>query len=103
MRSAPSCAPTRALAADCWPPSKRRATMARARRNELGLADVFGAALATPGAGGVEGPKGNSYYARIEQRHAILAGFEETNVLPGAEYRLPVKARTPQAMTVVPP
>ena len=76
---------------------------AGARRNELGLADVFGAALATPGAGGVEGPKGNSYYARIEQRHAILAGFEETNVLPGAEYRLPVKARTPQAMTVVPP
>ena len=70
-----------------------------ARRGELGLADVFGAALA----GDVEGPKGNSYYARIEQRHPILAGFEETNLLPGAEYRLPVKARAPQAMTVVPP
>jgi hypothetical protein len=70
-----------------------------ARRKELGLADVFQAAVA----GDIEGPKGNSYYARIEQRHAILAGFEETNVIPGAEYRLPVKTRLPQAMTVVPP
>jgi hypothetical protein len=69
------------------------------RRKELGLADVFGAAVT----GEIEGPKGNSYYARIEQRHAILAGFEETKVLPGAEYRLPVKTRLPQAMTVVPP
>ena len=42
-------------------------------------------------------------HARIEQRHAVLAGFEETNVLPGAEYRLPVKTRLPQALTVVPP
>ena len=26
-------------------------------------------------AGEIAGPKGNSYYARIEQRHPILAGF----------------------------
>src|ERR1035437_5610354 len=85
------------------PPSEpARYGGAAPRRNELGLADVFGASLLSA-AGAVEGPKGNSYYARIEQRHAILAGFEETNVLPGAEYRLPVKARAPQAMTVVPP
>jgi Hypothetical glycosyl hydrolase 6/Beta-galactosidase trimerisation domain len=70
-----------------------------ARRKELGLADVFGLSVA----GELSGPKGNSYYARIEVRHAILAGFEETNLLPGAEYRLPVKTRLPQAMTVVPP
>jgi hypothetical protein len=69
------------------------------RRQELGLADVFGVNLA----GDIQGPKGNSYYARIEQRHPILSGFEETQVLPGAEYRLPVKTRLPQILTVVPP
>ena len=69
------------------------------RRPELGLADVFGAAVA----GDIEGSNGNEYYARIEERHAVLAGFEETNVLPGAEYRLPVKTRLPQALTVAPP
>jgi hypothetical protein len=67
-----------------------------ARRPELGLADVFGAAVT----GDVEGPNGDSTYARIEERHAVLAGFEETKVLPGAEYRLPVKTRLPQALTV---
>jgi hypothetical protein len=70
-----------------------------AKRKELALGDVFGVAMA----GEVEGPKGNSYYARIEQRHAVLAGFEETQILPGAEYRLPVKTRLPQPLTVVPP
>jgi len=69
------------------------------RRQELGLADVFGISAA----GEIQGPKGNSYYARIEQRHPILNGFEETQVLPGAEYRLPVKTRLPQILTVVPP
>jgi hypothetical protein len=72
---------------------------AGARRQELGLADVFGVTVA----GDIQGPKGNSYYARIEQRHPILSGFEETQVLPGAEYRLPVKTRLPQILTVVPP
>ena len=70
-----------------------------ARRQELGLADVFG----VNAVGDIQGPKGNSYYARIEQRHPILNGFEETQVLPGAEYRLPVKTRLPQILTVVPP
>jgi len=72
---------------------------AGARRKELGLADVFGIAAA----GEVQGPMGNSYYARIVERHPILAGFEETRILPGAEYRLPVKARLPQILTVAPP
>ncbi|HEY1338105.1 MAG TPA: alpha-amylase family protein [Bryobacteraceae bacterium] len=70
-----------------------------ARRKELGLAGAFGISVA----GDIEGPKGNSYYARIEERHPIVAGFEDTNVLPGAEYRLPVKTRLPQILTVVPP
>ncbi len=69
------------------------------RRPELGLADVFGVAVT----GDVEGPKGDSSYTRIEERHAVLAGFEEANVLPGAEYRLPVKTRLPQALMVADP
>jgi hypothetical protein len=76
-----------------------RYTHAGARRDTLTLGDLFGV---NP-AGEIAGPKGNSYYARIEERHAILAGFEETNVLPGAEYRLPVKTRLPQPLTVIPP
>jgi hypothetical protein len=69
------------------------------RRPMPGLSDVFG----ITSAGEIEGPHGNSYYARIEQRHPILNGFEDTQVLPGAEYRLPVKAARPQILTVVPP
>jgi hypothetical protein len=72
---------------------------AGAKRAELGLADVFGASVA----GEVAPARGNSYYAQIERRHPILAGFEETGVLPGAEYRLPVKAREPQILSVIPP
>jgi Hypothetical glycosyl hydrolase 6/Beta-galactosidase trimerisation domain len=72
---------------------------AGARRPALGLGDIFGVTAA----GEIAGPKGNAYYARIEQRHPILAGFEETQVLPGAEYRLPVKTRLPQPLTVIPP
>ena len=70
-----------------------------ARRSQLGLGDAFGITAA----GEIAGPKGNSYYARIEQRHPIVAGFDDTLVLPGAEYRLPVTARNPQPLTVVPP
>ncbi len=71
---------------------------AGARRRELGLADVFGAAVA----GDVEGSDGNVHYATTGEQHAVLAGFEQTTVLPGAEYRLPVKTRLPQPLTVAP-
>jgi hypothetical protein len=71
-----------------------RYDLAGARRKELGLADIFGASVA----GEIEGANGNSHSARIEQRHAIFAGFEGTAVLPGAEYRLPVKTRLPQPL-----
>jgi hypothetical protein len=76
-----------------------RYTNTGSRRENLALGDIFGVTAA----GEIAGPKGNSYYARIEERHAILAGFEETSVLPGAEYRLPVKTRLPQTLTVIPP
>jgi hypothetical protein len=69
------------------------------RRARLGLAGVFG----IQATGDVEGPNGNSYYARIENPHEILRGFENTRMLPGAEYRLPVKADGKLVLSVVPP
>ncbi|MBI3693946.1 MAG: beta-galactosidase trimerization domain-containing protein, partial [Acidobacteria bacterium] len=69
------------------------------RRAEPGLAEVFG----IQSAGEVQGPKGNSFYARIESPHEILRGFENTKVLPGAEYRVPVTTSDKPVLTVVPP
>ena len=69
------------------------------RRNRSGVADLFGYEVT----GDIQGPNGNSYYARIEAQHAILKGFEGTKVLPGAEYRLPVKSDAPLVLSAVPP
>jgi hypothetical protein len=68
-------------------------------RNDFGLADVFGAAVA----GEAIGPFGNSY-ARIERPHPITAGFEGTTLLPGAENRVPIRVqeKAPLALSVVP-
>jgi hypothetical protein len=70
-------------------------------RPDFGLADVFGASVA----GDAVGPVGNSYM-RIDSRHAVLAGFEGTALLPGPEERLPVQATGAAAasapLTVVP-
>jgi hypothetical protein len=70
------------------------------RRNEFALGDLFGLSRA----GEIQGPKGNSSYARIEQSHEILSGFSDTHILPGAEYRLPVKmiGSTQPILTVIP-
>ena len=68
-------------------------------RQELGLADVLGVSIA----GEVIGPHSNGYM-RIESRHAVTDGFDGTNLLPAAEYRLPVRqsgGSTP-VLTVVP-
>src|SRR5215813_1126132 len=69
------------------------------KRNDLALADVFGASIA----GEAIGPLGNSYM-RIEQQHPIISGFDGTNLLPGPENRLPVRAReaSPLTLSVVP-
>jgi hypothetical protein len=40
----------------------------------------------------VIGTNGNAYYARIEPSHPILDGFSNTNWLPGAQNRMPVKS-----------
>jgi hypothetical protein len=69
------------------------------RRPRLGLGDVF----RVEAAGEIEGPKGNAYYARIEGQHPVLRGFENTRLLPGAEYRLPVRSGSRQPLSVVPP
>src|SRR4030095_2645424 len=69
------------------------------KRNDFALADLFGVSIA----GETVGPIGNSYM-RIEERHPILSGFEGTNLLPGPESRLPVRAKetVPLTLSVVP-
>jgi hypothetical protein len=72
-------------------------------RSDFGLADVFGIAKG----GDAVGTNGNPYYARIEKpgsshAHPILNGFSETNWLPGAENRMPLKAVDQPVLTVVP-
>jgi hypothetical protein len=67
-------------------------------REEFGLADLFGIHKA----GDVTGTNGNAYYGRIEREHPILAGFRNTNWLPGAQNRIPVKPVENPLLTVVP-
>jgi Hypothetical glycosyl hydrolase 6/Beta-galactosidase trimerisation domain len=68
------------------------------RRADFGLADVFGIHKA----GEVKGTVGNAYYAWIEKQHPVLAGFTNTNWLPGAEHRLPVAPVDGPVLTVAP-
>jgi len=68
-------------------------------RGDFGLARLF----EIHKTGDLEGLAGNAYYARIVRDHPIVAGFGETSVLPGAEYRVPVEAPGNPVLTVVPP
>ncbi len=68
------------------------------RRPDFGLKDVFGIQKA----GEIIGTNGNPYYARIESKHPILNNFADTNWLPGAEYRVPLKPTANPVLTVVP-
>lgn len=67
-------------------------------RADFGLADLFGISKA----GDVVGTNGNAYYGRIEQSHPILDGFADTNWLPGAQNRVPLKPVQEPVLTVVP-
>ena len=71
-------------------------------RAEFGLADLIGISKA----GDAIGTNGNAYYGRIERRHArphpILEGFSNTNWLPGAQNRIPLKPVADPVLTVVP-
>jgi hypothetical protein len=53
-------------------------------------------------AGDVIGTNGNAYYGRIERSHPILDGFSNTNWLPGAQNRVPLKPVMDPVLTVVP-
>jgi hypothetical protein len=68
-------------------------------RSDFALADLFGISRAAE----VQGPDGNSFFARVERPHEILRGLGNTNLLPGAEYRVPLKATRSPVLTVVPP
>ncbi len=68
------------------------------QRHDFGLADLLGVSKA----GEVIGTRGNAYYARIEHQHEILDGFSDTNWLPGAQNRVPLKPITNPILTVVP-
>ena len=73
------------------------------RRAEFALGDVLGISKA----GDAIGTNGNAYYARIEKpeavrRHPILEGFRDTNWLPGAQNRIPLKPVQDPVLTVVP-
>jgi Hypothetical glycosyl hydrolase 6 len=67
-------------------------------RTEFGLADL----LRISKAGDVIGTNGNAYYGRIEHNHPILDGFANTNWLPGAQNRVPLKPVSDPVLTAVP-
>jgi hypothetical protein len=69
------------------------------RRADFGLADVFGVHCA----GEPKTTNGNGFLARIEQKHAILDGFSNTDWIPGAQYHLPTTTVPNPVLTVVPP
>jgi len=70
-------------------------------RADFGLGDLFGIRRAGERQGAL-GPDLSSFYCHIEKKHEILSGFEGTTLLPGAEYRIPVRASSDPIMTVVP-
>jgi hypothetical protein len=72
-------------------------------RPDFGLADLLGISKA----GEVIGTNGNAYYGRIENPdsahpHPVLEGFHDTNWLPGAQNRVPLKPVLNPVLTVVP-
>jgi Hypothetical glycosyl hydrolase 6/Beta-galactosidase trimerisation domain len=67
----------------------------------------FGELLGISKAGDAVGTNGNPYYARIEEPtsahpHPILNEFHDTNWLPGAKNRVPLKVIEDPVLTVVP-
>jgi len=72
-------------------------------RADFGLGGLFGVSKA----GDPVGTNGNPYYARIEapdsaNPHPIVEGFHDTNWIPGAQNRVPLKPVDAPVLTVVP-
>jgi hypothetical protein len=67
-------------------------------RADFALADLLGIHKA----GDVVGTVGNAYYGRIERQHSVLEGFGDTNWIPGAQNRIPLKPVQNPVLTVVP-
>ena len=63
------------------------------------LSDLFGAKIS----GQRVGPNGNATYARMERDHPLLWGFENTKLLPFAEYYIPLRPVENPVMTILPP
>ncbi|MEO8735002.1 MAG: alpha-amylase family protein [Edaphobacter sp.] len=69
------------------------------RRADFGLADVFGIhATGTPVTSVASG-----FMARIERKHPLVDGFNNTDWIPGAQYRMPISPVPNPVLTVVPP
>jgi hypothetical protein len=70
------------------------------RRDDFGLGDLLGISKS----GDAAGTNGNAYYARIEKQgqHPVLEGFGDTNWIPGAQNRTPLKPVRDPVLTVVP-
>jgi hypothetical protein len=68
------------------------------QRTDFGLADILGISKA----GDTIGTVGNAYYARIERQHPVVEGFSNTNWIPGAQNRVPLKPVENPVLTVVP-
>ncbi len=68
------------------------------QRADFGLADLLGISKA----GETAGSNGNAYYGRIERAHPILDGFHDTEWLPGAQNRVPLKPVPDPVLTLVP-
>jgi hypothetical protein len=71
------------------------------RRDNFGLAGLFGIQRTGPAV--TRHGNGNPYLARIERPHEILAGFSDTDWIPGAEFRIPLASVPTPVLTVVPP
>jgi hypothetical protein len=69
------------------------------RLSDWPLSDLFGAKISAQRVG----PNGNATYARTERNHPLLQGFENTRVLPFAEYYIPLRPVENPVMTILPP
>jgi hypothetical protein len=73
------------------------------RRDNFGLAELFGADPAGP----AEGPLKNSYLRlELDTKHPVLEGFGDTERIVNGNARLPVKERVPcevKPLTLIPP